>query len=304
MSLKPYGVQYKPGVSTGPKISVKDLEKRGIRYVRITWVDLINNIRYRVLSLSYFRKLLESERPGISVPTAVFGLINLQFAEGFVPIGEYLYIPDLTTMRICPYAEGHASVFGWFQEKVPPPNGGLEVGLCPRTLLKKVLQYVQFHVIHMVLRLCWIYAPQVLTRNFIRDASTAGYSFLVGVETEFTLLKSTEPEIVPVDYHDWSRANATLAGSVGSKVLEEIADSLLTAGFELEMYHAEAGPGQFEVVVGAMEPLEAADALVFTRETIYNVANKHGCKATFAPRVFDNTCQYGFMGPIMKLLTQ
>lgn len=153
MSLKPYGVQYKPGDSTGPKISVKDLEKLGIRYVRITWVDLINNIRYKVLSLSYFRRMLESERPGISVPTVVFGLINLQIAEGFAPIGEYLYVPDLNTMRICPYAEGHASVFGWFQEKVPSPNGGLEVELCPRTLLKKVLLYVQFYVIPMVLHI-------------------------------------------------------------------------------------------------------------------------------------------------------
>jgi glutamine synthetase len=153
MSLKPYGVQYKPGNSTGPKISVKDLEKLGIRYVRITWVDLINNIRYKVLSLSYFRRLLESGRPGVAVPTAAFGLVNLQLAEGFAPIGEYLYVPDLTTMRICPYAEGHASVFGWFQVKVPPLNGSLEVELCPRTLLKKVLQYVQFNAIPMVLHI-------------------------------------------------------------------------------------------------------------------------------------------------------
>ena len=149
-----------------------------------------------------------------------------------------------------------------------------------------------------------IYAPQLLTWDFVRDASTAGYSFLVGVETEFMLLKSIEPEIVPVDYHDWSRSSATLAGSIGSKVLEEIADTLQTAGLGLEMYHAEAGPGQYEVITRPMEPLEAADALVFTRETIYNVANKHGCKATFAPRVFDNTCQYGLLRPQMKLLTQ
>jgi len=118
------------------------------------------------------------------------------------------------------------------------------------------------------------------------------------------LLKSIEPDIVPVDYHDWSRSSATLAGSVASKVLEEIADSLQAAGIELEMYHAEAGPGQYEVVMAPMEPLEAADALVFTRETIYNVANKHGCRATFAPRAFENTCQYGLLGPPMKFLTQ
>jgi len=151
MSLKPYGVQYKPGTPTGPKISVKDLEKLGIRYVRITWVDLINNIRYRVLPLNYFKRVLESDRPGISVPSVVFGLITLQIAEGFAPIGEYLYVPDINTLRVCPYAKGHASIYGWFQEKVPPPNGGLEVELCPRTLLTKVLQYVQFHIIPIII---------------------------------------------------------------------------------------------------------------------------------------------------------
>jgi glutamine synthetase len=147
MSLKPYGVQYKPGMPTGPKISVKDLEKLGIRYVRITWVDLINNIRYRVLPLNYFKRLLESDRPGISVASAAFGLVTLQLAEGFTPIGEYLYVPDLNTLRVCSYAEGHASIYGYFQEKVPPPNGELEVELCPRTILKKVLQYVKFFVL-------------------------------------------------------------------------------------------------------------------------------------------------------------
>lgn len=151
MSLKPYGVQYKPGMPTGPKISVKSLEKLGIRYVRITWVDLINNIRYKVLPLSYFKKVLESDRPGISLPTAAFGLVTLQMAEGFAPIGEYLYVPDLNTLRVCPYVEGHASIYGWFQEKVYPLNGGLEVELCPRTLLKKVLQYVQFCIISTVM---------------------------------------------------------------------------------------------------------------------------------------------------------
>ena len=146
MSLKPYGVQYKPGTPTGPKVSVKDLEKLGIRYIRITWVDLINNIRYRILPISHFKRLLESDRPGISVPSVVFGLITLQIAEGFTPIGEYLYVPDLNTLRVCPYAEGHASIYGWFQEKVPLPNGSLEAELCPRTLLKKVLEYVRFYV--------------------------------------------------------------------------------------------------------------------------------------------------------------
>ena len=42
---------------------------------------------------------------------------------------------------------------------------------------------------------------------------------------------------------------------------------------------------QYEVVTGPLTPLDAADTLVATRELIYNVADKHGLRATFAPRI-------------------
>ncbi|KIM55766.1 hypothetical protein SCLCIDRAFT_1220939 [Scleroderma citrinum Foug A] len=51
------------------------------------------------------------------------------------------------------------------------------------------------------------------------------------------------------------------------------------------MFHSESAPGQYEVVTGPLPPLEAADALVHTRETIYNIARKHGLRATLAPRL-------------------
>jgi glutamine synthetase len=93
-----------------------------------------------------------------------------------------------------------------------------------------------------------------------------------------------------VNNHGWSNSPALPSGSVEAKVLEEIADALETAGIELQMYHAEAAPGQYEVVTGPLGPLQAADALVHTRETIYNVASKHGLRATFAPRVYKDSC--------------
>ena len=37
-------------------------------------------------------------------------------------------------------------------------------------------------------------------------------------------------------------------------------------------------------MTGPLVPLDAADALVHTRETIYNVAHKHGLRATLAPK--------------------
>jgi len=39
-----------------------------------------------------------------------------------------------------------------------------------------------------------------------------------------------------------------------------------------------------------LPPIEAVDALIFTRDTIYNVAAKYGVKATLYPKVFKEAC--------------
>lgn len=70
-----------------------------------------------------------------------------------------------------------------------------------------------------------------------------GIQFLVGFETEFILLKSTNP-IVPVNDYQWSTTLALTTGTTEAQVLEEIADAIQEDGIELEMYHAEGAPGQ------------------------------------------------------------
>lgn len=70
-----------------------------------------------------------------------------------------------------------------------------------------------------------------------------GIQFLVGFETEFVLLKSTYP-VVPVHVHQWSSSSALTTGSIEAQVLEEIVDAIQEDGIELQMYHAEAAPGQ------------------------------------------------------------
>lgn len=132
--------------------------------------------------------------------------------------------------------------------------------------------------------------------------------FLVGVETEFILLTSTDP-ISAVNDGPWSASRALLTGSVAEKCLENIVTALQYGGIDLLMYHSEAAPGQvrnhvlttrvrltyisivqYEIITGPLPPLEAADAVVFTRETIVNIAANHGLHATFSPRVYSNTC--------------
>jgi glutamine synthetase len=109
--------------------------------------------------------------------------------------------------------------------------------------------------------------------------------FLVGFESEFILLKSTDP-VVPSNVHQWSATSGLLAGSLEAKVMHDISEALKASGIPLQMVHAEAAPGQYEVVTGPLTPLDAADTLVYTREIIVHTAAQHGLHATFAPRPF------------------
>ncbi|KAG6330158.1 hypothetical protein ID866_8930 [Astraeus odoratus] len=264
MSQIDVGVEYThTALSTGT-LSDDFLEKRGVKYIRIQWVDLSNHVHCRVLTLSHFRKLRQAARPGVTITKAVFGLVFLNMAEGFGPVGEYVLVMDLSSLRLCGYAPGHAAVFGYFQEKTPI-GGRLEVPLCPRTNLRRIITCAE---------------------------KLLGTKFLVGFETEFILLKSTYP-IKVVNNYGWSRTAALGTGTPEFEVLEEIADALTKSGIELQMYHSEGAPGQYEVITGPLSPLEAADALVHTRETIYNIARKHGLYATLAPRLHSDSCGSG-----------
>jgi len=258
-----YGVVYSP-LEKCPVNTLTDLdniERRGIKYIRLQWIDFINNVRCRIIPIQYFKKLLQSNRPGVGLTHATFGLVALNLAPGFSGAGEYLFVPDMDSCRIATYAANQAVIHGFFEEKSPSPTGDISVPLCPRGLLKRMVDL----------------------------GKERGVSFLLGVEHEFILLSETSPKPIAVNSADWSTANKLPTGKVETLVMEKIADAIQEAGIELQMYHAEAAPGQYEVITGPLTPLEAADAAVFTRETIYNIARAHGLRATFAPRLYTNS---------------
>lgn len=121
-----------------------------------------------------------------------------------------------------------------------------------------------------------------------------GIKFRIGFETEFILLKSTFP-IEEANKYGWCESQALATGTVAATTLEEMALALADSDVEVEMYHSEGAPGQYEIVVAHLPPMEAVDALVTTRETIYNIAAKHGFRATLAPRLHMDSSEYWFI---------
>jgi len=172
-----FGVQYLPGsvkVTTfGQGINVMDNLPYGTRYIRLQWVDYTNTTRYRIIPLGAFRDLMSASRPGIGVTKAAFGLIGASLAPGFSGTGEYLYVPDLRSLRRCGYASGHASLMGWFEEKLPSAESAgredaFKVPLCPRGLLRDVVKYVCLRIAILVVDNRWYQQRQRTRRRISR----------------------------------------------------------------------------------------------------------------------------------------
>ncbi|KAK0202632.1 hypothetical protein DFS33DRAFT_1436110 [Desarmillaria ectypa] len=112
----------------------------------------------------------------------------------------------------------------------------------------------------------WDLVPATTPTPLYRKAKQTGVEFLVGFETEFIRLKSTNP-VEAANYPAWTASNG-LPSEAESRVIREKAESLLKSGIDVTMYHPEAAPGQYEVVTGPLLPF--ADAFIHTRETIVN----------------------------------
>jgi glutamine synthetase len=70
-----------------------------------------------------------------------------------------------------------------------------------------------------------------------------------------------------------------------SAYVRDVLESLEAAGVSVEQIHPEYGPAQFEVSVGAQDPVSAADTNVLVKMVIAAVSARHGLRASFAPAV-------------------
>lgn len=111
-------------------------------------------------------------------------------------------------------------------------------------------------------------------------AEEQGYSFLVGIELEFTLYRGDKesPELA----HD-GPGYGTLAFLELEQWSLDVIAALQTAGVPIEQFHPEYESGQMEVSFAPLPAVQAVDAYVLARLVIARIALKHGFRASFAP---------------------
>ncbi|CAE6522510.1 unnamed protein product [Rhizoctonia solani] len=252
--------------------SISFIKSQGIKFIRLTWVDYVNMIRYRVIPIEHFAHISgnqfvsgsdtsSSQRIAESGPGVVRVGLSLGVQDsmpaGSLVSGDFELRADFLSMWKASFTPNHAYMMGRFFEKEHYPGGSGGSEICPRTILHRIIQ---------------------------RAERELNAKFLVGFETEFIIL---DRDNNPIRTGAWSTSKKLQCGSAADCV-HEIAQCVIDAGIKLEMYHAESARGQYEIVTGALPPLEAADALIATREIIYNIAQKYGYRATLSPRLYSN----------------
>jgi glutamine synthetase len=222
-----------------------------IAMLRILWCDNANVIRAKSLCLN--GKSIPASEAFVGISEAMQALPVMcdipAEGTGLAPVGEVQLTADLSSLVPLPYAPGQSRVMGDMLKD------GAPWACCPRSFLKRMV------------------ARAKEMRLTVKGA----------FENEFYLLKGVPGEVEPVDNTTFA---STHAMDISARVIEDIVQALTAQGITVEQYYPESGPGQHEITVKYASALHACDHQIAFRETVRAVAQKHGLRASFLPKIF------------------
>ena len=129
---------------------------------------------------------------------------------------------------------------------------------------------------------------QILKR-VTADAATLGYTFNLGIETEFFLLTDDRvgtPSPASLD-DDLDKPCYDLRGLLHNyPVVDEIVSAMNELGWDVYSFDHEDGNGQFETDFTYTDAVSMADRFVFFRMMVGEIARKHGLFASWMPKPF------------------
>ncbi|MCW2516319.1 MAG: glutamine synthetase, type, partial [Mycobacterium sp.] len=129
---------------------------------------------------------------------------------------------------------------------------------------------------------------QILKR-VTAEAATLGYTFNLGIETEFFLLTDdrvgTPAPASPDD--DLDKPCYDLRGLLHNyPVVDEIVTAMNELGWDVYSFDHEDGNGQFETDFTYTDAVSMSDRFVFFRMMVGEIARKHGLFASWMPKPF------------------
>ncbi len=227
-----------------------------IKFLRIVWCDNANVIRAKAVHINTIED--SNYSVGISnaqqgVPVTFDGVIP---ESGLGPVGEIHLKADISSFTPVPYSKGHGRVMGNMMANGSP----------------------------------WEYCPRDFLKRMIQKALKMGIEIKGAFENEFYLLNEFDGVIEPADNSPFA---STYSMDKNIEIINEIVDTLVNQGMEVQQYYPEAGPGQNEITIKYADALKACDNQIAYRETVKAIASKNDLIASFLPKIFEEKAGSG-----------
>ncbi len=222
----------------------------GVQLVAFLWCDNAGVIRNKATHIDNLPGRFTS---GIGFSSAMQALRIgdvLEQVKGMGPVGEFRVVPDLDTFTLLPYAPKRALALCDLVNL-----DGAAYSACPRTFLKRM----------------------------IAQAADRGLHMVSSLEPEWTLATKENGVYVGADE---SAAFSSIGMIAPMDTIDDIVTAMTEQGLRIGVVHPEAGHGQQEISLMHEDALRAADNQIIYRETVRNVAWRHGYYASFAPKPF------------------
>ncbi len=129
-----------------------------------------------------------------------------------------------------------------------------------------------------------------ILKQVLNQAAEMGFTFNLGIETEFFILKEEDGKFSPVSERDTlAKPCYDVQGLLDNYTwVDEIVQAMNQLGWDVYSFDHEDGNGQFETDFAYCDALKMADRLTFFRLMVKEIAKKHGYFATFMPKPFAN----------------
>ena len=226
---------------------IKTIKDEDIKFIRLQFTDIFGAMKNVSITPSQIEKALDNKM-----------MFDGSSIDGFARIEESdmcLY-PDLESFTIHPWDQEKGKVARLICDVYSPDGTPFEGD--PRYVLRKAIAHAQ----------------------------ELGYTFQVGPECEFYLMKTDTDGRPVLDSYDEGGYFDLGPNDIGEDVRKYIVLALEDLGFEIEASHHECGPAQHEIDFKYGHALKAADSIMTFKYAVKTVSEKHGMYATFMPKPF------------------
>ncbi|MES1928003.1 glutamine synthetase [Salinisphaera dokdonensis CL-ES53] len=170
---------------------------------------------------------------------------------------EVAAMPDADSVAVCPWDNRLA----WFAGDLHLDGEPFEA--CSRTILKRQLD----------------------------RAKAMGFTFNLGIETEFFLFRETEDGgFAPISKRDsLAKPCYDPRGMMDNlEIIDELVEAMNGLGWDVYSFDHEDANGQFETDFKFADALTMSDRFVFFRMMANEIARKHGAFASFMPKPYSD----------------